>query len=145
MDSVGYLFSDAPSFSGNAYFVFYGIIDAENPIGQIYLSQAELENLEKFTAKLKASEIIITSLFAKDVDVREVYLDEGGKIVFKASQDVEDIAASIDLLKKNTKLFTQEEQEKLDYIDMRFGNKVYYKFIGDNAVETSEKDGIMTP
>lgn len=138
MDDKGYIFSEAPNFSGDAYFAFYGLISDDNPIGKTFLGPDQFTALEQFRASLKQENIIITSYLAKAEDVSEVYLSTGGKIIFKASQNPETLAASLILLKKNTDLFKSENAKSLEYIDLRFGNKVFYKNYGDNAVQTPQ-------
>jgi hypothetical protein len=136
MDENGFIFSHAPQFSGNAYFIFYGGLSTDNPIGMTFLSPAELKSFAQFKSDLDLHGITIVSLLVKDIGVREVYLLKQGKIIYKEHEDPLILAASIELLKRDTKLFNLHATSTLEYIDLRFGNKVYYKFIGDNPVQT---------
>ena len=139
MEDSGYIFSEAPHFSGNAYFVFYGGIGSStNSIGTHFLSSNEIAAFAAFKSTLEQKGVVITSLFVRDMGVREASLLKHGKIIFKASDDLSSISNSIQLLKKNTQLLNSAGTTTLDYIDLRFGNKVYYKFVGDNPIQTNQ-------
>jgi cell division septal protein FtsQ len=138
MDETGYIFSVAPEFSGNAYFIFYGgIEEGKNPIGTTFYIPEELQEIQAFKDSLKDEGINISSLFEKAENIREVYFSDRGKIIFKKTQDLTDVVSSLHLLKTKTDLFTHSTSS-IEYIDFRYGNKVYYKFIGDNPVQTPE-------
>jgi cell division septal protein FtsQ len=138
MDASGYLFSQGPQVSGNAYLTFFGLLTDENPIGKTFLNTQEIEGITTIKSTLDKNNISVMAVNAEDNEVREIYLSEGGKILFRANQDISIIASSIELLKKKTKLLNYTSTSTLEYIDLRFGNKVYYKFVGDNAVQSSE-------
>jgi cell division septal protein FtsQ len=136
MDETGYIFSEAPKISGNVYLVFYGIITDPNPIGKTYLDQKQLEAVNTMRTALDRDSLSPNAYVAGPDDVRELELSQGGKIIFKADQDPDVLISSIELIKKNTHIF-DTHGSSLDYVDFRFGNKVYYKFVGDNQVQSS--------
>lgn len=136
MDDTGYIFIDAPKLFGNAYLVYYGQIKSENPIGQTFLTPDELASINTLRETLDHKDVSSTAVYAKDEGVRELYLTQGGKIIFKSSQESENLASSIELVKLNTQLLDKDSSAKLNYIDLRFGNKVYYKTYGDNPVQS---------
>jgi cell division septal protein FtsQ len=138
MDGSGYIFADGPQVSGNAYLTFYGLITDENPIGKQYLSADQMKGFEYIKEALDKMNISLESFVAEDDDVRDIELTTGGKIIFKADQTPELVASSIKLLKEKTLLLNVSATTSLEYIDLRFGNKVYYKFIGDNAVQSEQ-------
>jgi cell division septal protein FtsQ len=138
LDEHGYIFSDAPTFSGDVYFVFYGGITSENPIGTTLLSFENLKDITDFVSQLEQKGIPVSALSLRDDGVREAHFVKHGKVIFKDSQNPLDVAASLELLKIKTDLFSAQATGTIDYIDFRFGNKVYYKFIGDNPVQSTE-------
>ncbi len=127
MDDTGFIFSDAPDFSNNVYFIFYGGISADHPTGQHFLSPEEIAAFAGFKTELDRQGIVITSLVVRDDGVREAALLGHGKIIFKASDDLLPVAHSLELLKRDTQILSPKATTTLDYIDLRFGNKVYYK------------------
>ncbi|MEK7588895.1 MAG: hypothetical protein AAB438_03700 [Patescibacteria group bacterium] len=137
LDGNGYIFDIAPYFSGSVYFKFFGKIQniEDGPIGH-YLSPEHFENLTFFRdAVLKIGLKPYAFNIKEDGDI-ELYLQSSftppnaPKIVFKSTSDIVKVvenlqsAVSIEPLKTNLK----EKYTNLNYIDLRFGNKIYYKF-----------------
>lgn len=138
LDNSGFIFSKGPTISGNAYLTFFGLITTSNPIGETFLGTEKILAIEELKKTLDADRITLKAIVAVDEDVFELHLASGGKIIFKAEDLPRRAASSIELLKKKTELLNHSAKRKLEYIDLRFGNKVYYKFVGDNAVQTRE-------
>jgi len=136
MDETGYLFDESPFFSGEVYFRFFGPIDnTDSPKGANF-SSGEFQNLVIFKESLKDLDIRPVAIFLKEDKDIEVILSssqslrEAPKIIFKSDSDlnkmVENLqsALSADPLRDDFK----NKYDSLKYIDLRFGNKVYYKF-----------------
>ncbi len=138
MDASGAIFSKGPQVSGNAYFTFYGLITDEDPIGKVFLSEEMIKGIDMIKNTLDQNNVEVNAFITNEDKVNEIILTKGGKIVFKADQDPAITSSSISLLKKKTKLLDQTGTSTLEYIDLRFGNKVYYKYIGDNAVQSEQ-------
>lgn len=137
MDDEGYVFDEAPYFSDEVYFKFFGKTNKpeENPFGSIFLPNnfnklvVLIDNIENM--KLKPS-----SLLVRDNDSIELYLSSNipppnaPKILFKSDSDFVKItenlqtAIATDPLQSDLK----NKYSSLQYIDLRFGNKVYFKF-----------------
>ncbi len=129
-DKNGYLFDVAPYFSGDVYFRFYGRMDA--PLGKYFYP----ENFSKFVFykdSLEAMDFDVVSMNITDDGEAEVFLASKSKpapkVIIKISLDqikvMENLQSALDTDFKN-KLTTN--YDKLRYIDLRFDNKVYYKF-----------------
>ncbi|KKR79458.1 MAG: hypothetical protein UU24_C0008G0021 [Candidatus Nomurabacteria bacterium GW2011_GWA2_40_9] len=131
MSSDGYIFDKAPYFSGAVYFKFYGA----GRVGSLFSS-------ENFNDLISFKDSVIsmglqpnTFNVKKDGDI-ELYLASNSsilnspKILFKKDGDLikitENLQAAVitDPLKTNLK----DKYDTLLYIDLRFGNKIYYKF-----------------
>lgn len=136
MDDTGYLFDESPFFSGEVYFRFFGPINnIDSPKGASFASE-EFQNLITFKESLKKLEIRPVAIFLKeDKDIEVILsssrsLSEAPKIIFKIDSDlnkmVENLQSAItaEPLKNDFK----NKYDSLKYIDLRFGNKVYYKF-----------------
>lgn len=137
MNEAGYVFDKAPYFSGNVYFKFFGALDkkTENPLGQSYFP----ENFSKMVSLLdsvKSFDLKPASLFIKDDTDIILYLKsntfspDSHKIIFNTNSDIpkilENLHASITTEPLKSEL--EKKYEDLLYIDLRFGNKIYYKF-----------------
>ncbi|MCX6753396.1 MAG: hypothetical protein NTW62_03585 [Candidatus Nomurabacteria bacterium] len=131
IDDNGYIFDNAPYFSDGVYFKFYGHLDDtdNNPVGLYFLKNDFMrlvslkENLEKLNLK-------INSFFLNPDGYMIINLSSGAEIRFKTDSDfdklVENLHAAL-----TTETFHTDFQKKYDsllYIDLRFGNKIYYKF-----------------
>lgn len=132
LDEDGYIFDEAPYFSGEVYFKFFGQPTSVHN----YLSQENFNQLISFInmltdMKLKPASLYITT--NKDV---EIFLSKGNtakiqpKIIFKLNADLENIGSNLKTA-LNTEPLKSDITKKysmLEYIDLRFENKVYNKF-----------------
>ncbi len=132
MDENGYIFDEAPYFSGEVYFKFYG-------------AQSESYFFKQKFKQLIAFKDILINLGLKPVILRitdsgevEVFLSKGTssiltigpKIIFKIDADFQNVAENLETA-LNTEPLKSKFKNKyslLEYIDLRFGNKVYDKF-----------------
>jgi len=124
LDNTGYIFSKAPYFSGNVFFEFYGHVEG-GPIGEHFLE----ENNFKKTILLKdgIEDIGITVIMfeiGKDNDY-VFHIKNGGKIFFNKNQEYGTVLDNLDSALEGILSL----DKKIEYIDLRFGNKVFYKFV----------------
>ena len=132
LDDQGFIFSEAPSFSDGVYHVFSSdpVIDA--PLSTTYLPPATFAPLNPFIKSLNDAGLYPKVFVSKDGE-DDLILSNGGKIMLKSDAD-------FDLAKSNlTSLISDPSFLKgghglndLLYIDLRFGNKIFYKFT-DNS------------
>lgn len=144
MDSVGYIFDEAPYFSPGVYFKFYGLaqmataegdqnINTENPFGQYFLKD-KFANIVQFKNNLENMKLSLDSFYLTNQGDGNFFLSSKTapepQIRFKLDSDFENLAENLDAA-LDTDPFKTEFKNKyalLQYIDLRFGNKVYYKF-----------------
>jgi hypothetical protein len=139
LDSEGYIFDKAPYFSGQVYFKFYGDSDfkQEDPLGKYFLRDkfAKLIVLKDTIRKLNLN-INSFSLqeFSENDSEGNFYISkdvaEAPKIIFKIDSDYQKIAENLQAALSTEPLHSdlQKKLALLLYLDLRFGNKVYYKF-----------------
>jgi hypothetical protein len=140
-DDRGYLFAAAPSFSGTIYLKFFGGENsgAENPLGSHVLSEASFASIVDMAVGLE--KIGLTPHAVVILDETNEFLVSSpvtvnrGRIIIPKDGDTDVLlssikaAAGVDPLK--TKL--AKNNEGLEYIDLRFSKKVYYKFSEEEA------------
>lgn len=138
LDEDGYVFDEAPYFSGEVYFKFYGLdsLSANTPLG-FYFSKQNFKQLVSFKDTLTSIGLKPIALYTKDDGDVEVFLSSNGvsltngpKIIFRADADFQNVAENLEAALTTEPLqskFTKNYSTLL-YIDLRFGNKVYYKF-----------------
>ena len=129
LDRTGFVFAHAPDFSGDAYFKYYGLLPYTSPIGANYLSSADtFGQLASFVTMVKALNVTPLYIVATDQHDFDMYVYGGGKITFDDKTPLADTAHNLQVLLQTHGLVPQKNGELLvDYIDLRFGNKVYYK------------------
>jgi hypothetical protein len=135
MDQKGYIFDEAPYFSGNVYFKFYGPNggDPANPVGTYFLKD-KFDEIAEFKDTLKEFGMNPADFWLDENGDANISLSSGPgtgpKIIFKIDSDYEKIAESLQAAITTEPLQTEltNKFSSLLYIDLRFGNNIYYKF-----------------
>ena len=134
-DQDGYIFDEAPYFSGNVYFKFYGEdnLDLQNPAGAYFLKD-KFTQITKFKDTLKELGFNPTVFWLNNDGDANISLssdpETGPKIIFKLDSNYEKIAENLQAAITTEPLQSKIKNElpSLLYIDLRFGNNIYYKF-----------------
>lgn len=143
LDSEGYIFDAAPYFSGEVYFKFYGapspqsesVPVGENPSGS-YVARGYFERLIAFKDILTALGVKPVSLYIDTNDEINIALSKQKasgtepKILVKRDSDFDRVAENLRAAINTEPLKGEfaKNYSNLEYIDLRFGNKVYYRF-----------------
>lgn len=141
-DENGFVFEKAPDFSGGLYLKIYderndeennGIAASSTQpkptmvvgLGASVLPTEEFKNLFLFAGKVNSSINEVVKIILKDEGVYEIFVKEGWKIMLKENSEPKVTFSNL-----ITALDSQikDSRKKLDYIDLRFGNKVYFKY-----------------
>ncbi len=132
IDEDGYVFDEAPYFSGEVYFKFYGVQS------KFYFYKQNFKQLIAFRDFFIGLGLQPTALYiTNDGDV-EIFLSKGmsststirPKIIFKIDADFQNVAENLEAALNTEPLKSKfkNKYSSLLYIDLRFGNKVYDKF-----------------
>ncbi|MGB8815729.1 MAG: hypothetical protein WCC74_00615 [Minisyncoccia bacterium] len=128
LDRSGYIYSEAPDFSGNPFFYFFG----ENifiPIGQFYIENPKFLRLYSFMQRLKDMGFEPVSLSAILGGEYEIDLSHGGVIYFNEDQAFETSLEIVDSMLQNGIISTSTDfLSKLNHLDLRYGNKVHFDY-----------------
>jgi cell division septal protein FtsQ len=148
MDDNGYIFDQAPYFSGEVYFKFYGLpaqtgLNNNDPSGSYY-SQQNFQQLVSFKDMLVNLGLKPASIYVTNDGNVDVFLSGensstiGPEIECSANADFQNVAENLEAALTTEPLQTEfkNKYSTLQYIDLRFGNKVYYKFSAPNATTT---------
>jgi hypothetical protein len=133
MDNVGYLFDKAPYFSGEVYFKFYGMVD--KPPGTYYFKQY-FERLITFKDALLNMGLRPVALNITNTNEANMLLSKGSptssepKIIFGLDTDYQNITENLEAAINTEPLMSKlkNKYSSLQYIDLRFSNKVFDKF-----------------
>ncbi len=130
MDDAGFIFATAPTFSGNLYFRYYGLITIDDPIGQTYAIDPPLPHMAALMNQLKQqNNFKVTGLFARGNGEYELHLEHNGSIIFNNLQSLEKSYTNfITVLdERSAKALKNATSSRFEYVDLRFGDKVFYK------------------
>jgi len=127
LDESGFIFAPAPDFFGTTYLKFYGAVLGE-PVGKNFLTPESFGQINLFLSKLSLFKVKPIELSVSGDGDYEIAIEGGGRIIVNPAKD---LAVALENLRV---LLTQSELSKnqdfplaLDYIDLRYGNKVFYK------------------
>lgn len=137
INNDGYIFDKAPYFSGNVYFKYYRDIPSvgDNPLGAQFMDPEIFHSLVRFVDGINAIGFKSNTLVAHTDGLYTLYLDHSPQdtnpvIMFKKGNNLETILdnLSISMAKEEFAKDIHTKYSSLLYIDLRFTNKVLYKF-----------------
>ena len=145
-DINGKIIDVAPYYSGNVYVRFFGgtlADDLVNPIGKSFIDAGSYEKLMSFAKQISGlgfqiQAVRITSgsddFFVIDLDNTHTAF-----IQFKKDDNYDALYSNLQTALSKTELSNQVNANKknLQYFDLRFTNKVYYKFNDGTVVSTA--------
>jgi len=98
------------------------------PIGQIYLTTSTVfQELSSFVEQVKQTIVTPVSVTASSSGDFLMRLSGGGQIYFNQSQPFGKSADNLKALLQTLQSSGPIDVSKIDYIDLRFGDKLYYK------------------
>lgn len=137
LNNDGFIFDKAPYFSGNVYFKYYMVLEDGliNPLGSQMISVDQFHEIVRFIDTVTSLGFKPIYITINQDNINSLYLNHGindtmPKIIFKNDDNWEIIQENLSIAMKK-KEFADEinsKYTKLLYIDLRFKNKVLYKF-----------------
>ena len=135
IDEAGYIFDDAPYFSGAVYLKFYGATGRENPLGAHFFEPnfRKLVLLKDALERIDLKPVIFDVKDNGDISVFLTSLSSsvrGPEVILKSDADMDKVVENLQSVLDTEPLKSdfRNKYSSLIYIDLRFGNKVYYKF-----------------
>ncbi len=135
LNTDGYIFDTAPYFSGEVYFKFYVPLgEGVLPMGAHVLPKEIFKNIITFIDGVSALGLHSVSIVMNDENQYELYLSRtvtsNPKILFNKESDLTTILSNLTaaINKPEFKNEVLSKYSTLNYIDLRFKNKVLYKF-----------------
>lgn len=138
IDEESYIYATAPHFTGNVFFTYYGDIAIDSiyadiaPLGAQYMNTEDFFDIQPFLVAFSDLDYIPVSLRRIDELDLEMELGDGARIIFSHDTRLPVLLDNMQSVLDSDVFIEAEENEKqIDYIDLRFGNKVYVKFVGE--------------
>lgn len=129
IDQNSTIFALAPNFSGNVYFKYYGLVTIDDPIGQKYIASTSVfSKINSFISDVKNFGMKPAYLKSIGEDEFSVALLSGGEIYFDTKKSLEDAKDNLNTLINSPEFKNYNISNiPIDYIDLRYGNKLFYK------------------
>ncbi len=131
LDDSSFIFSRATTKdSAEVGFVkFFASSTGASPIGQTYLSSAFFRSLMDFAKNFSAlgfSVVAFRERSEREQGDFEAVLEGGVRLIFSRDSNLTSIFANVESIISDSGL-GKDGFAKLDYLDLRFGNKIFYK------------------
>lgn len=124
VDDDGFIFKLAPDFSGPIFLKFFDERPAAPEIGKNMLLTDQFKNLIIFKNLLAGRDINIQKINLKEDGIFELYASEGWYLILSEKNEPTPSLNNLELILDGT---IKDQRPNLEYIDLRFGNKVFYK------------------
>lgn len=125
MDAQGLLYAPAPSFSGPVYVSYYGALSSDVPLRASFLGEDRFASLAALVATLGKEDSPVSVEITPEKDVIVTFLS-GSQLIFALADAPEGILARLSAARASDAL-AGVSPEDISYIDLRFGNKLYYR------------------
>lgn len=125
IDSDGLIFAEAPSFSGNVFLRYWGLFGGV-PIGRQLVELSAYREMAYFMSVLPKFNLEPTDVILDLQGDVTVQLQGDARLLFARSQDLGEVLQNLDSVLSSEPLEGTDSLE-LDYIDLRFGNKIFYR------------------
>lgn len=128
LDEQGFSFSEAPRFSGPVFFEIYASSTSGNEfIGKYPFESGLFKKLILFKNALTEINLPATELIRLEDGDFKFVLKAGGAVLINEKNDINISLRNIVSAKKALE-DSGKNINSVEYIDLRFGNKVFYKF-----------------
>ncbi len=125
LDAEGVLLGEAPIFSGAVYLEF----DGGSAVDGRFLSLEKITAVSSFVSLLKRSQIEVVRAIVAGADEYHLVTKEGWQIYFRTAQSPQTLVENLEAAVGAPEFIAKKKQALLlQYIDVRFENKIYYKF-----------------
>lgn len=124
IDKDGFVFEKAPYFSPGVYLTFLEEATSTWKSSFQVISEEQFKKIIDFKNLLAGEGIKILQIIIKKEGIYQLQTNEGWSILLNEKNDsqltYQNLKTTLDQIK--------DKRKNLDYIDLRFGNKVFYKF-----------------
>ncbi len=128
VDEDGFVYSESPFFSGDVFFRYYGgDVNLRSPLRSRFASPEWIGEFREFTYYLKELDLTAKAVHLREDDL-EVLLVGDGEIYLARNDSLEEAFSRLRSLFRGSEFgFINEGSPAFEYIDLRFGDRVFYK------------------
>ncbi|MBX4199111.1 hypothetical protein KW800_02435 [Candidatus Parcubacteria bacterium] len=125
LDESGYIFALAPGFSPDVYMTYTTSPALNSPIGTELFKPEDLNSIEQFLSGMKSLGIE-PEVLNRSGDEYELTQKLGPVVKWRSAKDLEPILVNLESFIRNSGL-KMADIRAMQYIDLRFDNKVFYR------------------
>ncbi|MCB9806074.1 hypothetical protein H6775_02850 [Candidatus Nomurabacteria bacterium] len=122
----GLVFLPEPLINEYDFFEMYDVISEGDILGQSYVSADFFHSIIKFEELLSRLEIKFKKIETEDGHTFTLTTGEGTRLIFDVDDNVVDIFDNLQTVIDQDAI-NKAQFSNIDYIDLRFGNRVFYK------------------
>ncbi|PIR57939.1 MAG: hypothetical protein COU71_01310 [Parcubacteria group bacterium CG10_big_fil_rev_8_21_14_0_10_38_31] len=130
VDEDGFIFKSAPVFYGNIFLKFFderrGSSSDGLDKGKQALDKNDFDKLVDFINFTASKNILIYKIFIRDEGVYDLETILGWHILLNKENNPEEAFQNLRIILDSQ--IKEDYVDKIGYIDLRFGNKIFYKF-----------------
>jgi len=128
-DADGFIFKEADASSEVGYPSFFGgEVSSDRPVGDIFLDSSRILNFLSLLSELAGVPVRVAKVHILEGGEAAVLLSGGARLLFLEGADVGAVVDNLKRLVSDRELVPRDgDTLSVEYIDLRFGNKVYVK------------------
>lgn len=130
IDESGFIFKPAPFFHGGLFLKFFDerrdSSSGEIEKGKQVIPEDDFVDLIDFTRLTAIRDISIYKIFIKDDGVYDLETSSGWHIIINNNNNPQETFQNLKIILEDQ--IKEDYVGKISYIDLRFGNKIFYKF-----------------
>lgn len=128
LDETGFIFDEAPAFSGTVYFVYSVLPTLENPKGSQLLPEENFRKLDAFIQALKKFGFEPIAVEVGSIETR-LTLPHNSYVIWNSQDDLTLLYSNLEAFFNSEAIKSQPGfAAKLKSLDLRTENKVFYTF-----------------
>jgi hypothetical protein len=129
LDSSGFNFAkySEVSTTTSSFIKFYPKDNIDNPVGKNYFSEIFFSKLAVFVKALSDNGMQLSRISEKTPVDFEGLFEKGQRVLFSRDTDLIKAIDNLKTIIESKEFGGPQAFQKIDYIDMRFGNKIFYK------------------
>lgn len=136
-DDDGYIFTSSTDIqAAQSHIVFFEPI-TEDPVGTHIIPRDEFAALTDFIQGLKDADIVVDHILIQEQGEARVVLNSGTEVIIDRRGNLDNMLGHLLLLlAQQTQIHKTRDAflQSTEYIDVRYGNKVFYKSYGSDPV-----------
>ncbi len=123
IDNDSYIFAKS---SGGEYFRYYKDLGAGDFLRKNIFESEKFEEIKSFVEFVRGLNLEPYKLVIVE-DKSEIYFGDGSRIFFDDTQNIKEVINNLQSVLNMEEFVSGEKIKEVDYIDLRFRNKVFYK------------------